>query len=439
MPAGRVGPDDGHAEAARLGRPLGGRAAGRERVEDAAAEVGDDREALGAAVDGRDEDAPRAARAVGCALQEERGLGGALARQVPDRDRPDPPRDVVAVEVVVEEFGVDHLDDVAAGDRLALGAAVAEDGGVVGAEVARGPGRVARGALHDGPAVVAAVLDAVDLLPRVLPHVADPEALRAHVELVGVAEAVGVDLVALGAVGGGERVVGGDAVLGALGHVVDVDPEDRAEQGRRVLPVPERVAPAAAVAEADVEVAVGAEGDRPAVVVRRGLVDAEEHALGGRVGPERVRGGPGELGHARLEHADAGLGALDGGGVADEQAAVRLVARVEREPEEAALVDGADALGEVEEDGRGGVAGEQRQDARRERGVAVEAELDHVGPGLARAGRQLDADGPVEPDAGERLADDDGGLGEGAGREGDQRQQGEAHRVVVGRGAKVGP
>ena len=63
--------------------------------------------------------------------------------------------------------------------------------------------------------------------------------------------------------------VGGSSSVAALG----VDAQDLAEQGRRVLPVAVGVAAAAAVAQADVEEAVGAEGELAAVVVGGRLVD----------------------------------------------------------------------------------------------------------------------------------------------------------------------
>ena len=68
-----------------------------------------------------------------------------------------------------------------------------------------------------------------------------------------------------------------------------IDAQELAEQGVGRLPVPTRrvalsdVGRAAAVAAADVEQAVGAEGERAAVVVRLGLVDREQGARRGCV------------------------------------------------------------------------------------------------------------------------------------------------------------
>ena len=59
--------------------------------------------------------------------------------------------------------------------------------------------------------------------------------------------------------------------------MVDVDPQELAEERLEALGTVARVAGAAAVARPDVEVAVGAEGEHPAVVVRERLADPQEH------------------------------------------------------------------------------------------------------------------------------------------------------------------
>src|SRR5690606_3945737 len=117
--------------------------------------------------------------------------------------------------------------------------------GVVRAEAVR--------ALADVPPVVAAAHDGGDLLPQVLPRIADEEGVAAagvEGEPPGVAEAVGVDLVE--AVAADEGVVWGDAV----GHAaVDVEAEDLAEEVLLDgLPVPTLVGvvPVLDVAGADV-------------------------------------------------------------------------------------------------------------------------------------------------------------------------------------------
>src|SRR5204863_6596259 len=120
-------------------------------------------------------------------------------------------------------------------------------------------------AFHAGPAVVLsagrrAQLE-VDLFPVVLADVADPEVAGGGVEREAprVAEAPGPDL-GTGAALADERVGRRDGVRLA-GRRLGVDAEDLPEQHALVLRVVARVAIAASVAHADVEVAVGAEGE----------------------------------------------------------------------------------------------------------------------------------------------------------------------------------
>src|SRR5439155_16458592 len=134
------------------------------------------------------------------------------------------------------------------------------------------------------PVVLAAVAGGeadVHLLPEVLPDVGDDEVTRGPVEgeAPGIAQAVGPDLAA-GAGGGAEGVVGRHRVGAAPVHV---DAEHLAEERAEVLAVAEGVAPAAAVAEADVEHAVAAEREAAPVVVGEGLLDEEHEALAARI------------------------------------------------------------------------------------------------------------------------------------------------------------
>ena len=140
--------------------------------------------------------------------------------------------------------------DVGAGEVLEALAAVdvaAGDGGGLG--VREGEGRrqdrrraaLALGldrlrAFHDRPAVVAALLDAVDHLPQLPADVADPQVAGRAVEAhpPGVAEAVGPDL-RPGVRRLDERVVRRDGVGLALVLVVHVDAQDRREQVADVL------------------------------------------------------------------------------------------------------------------------------------------------------------------------------------------------------------
>ena len=118
---------------------------------------------------------------------------------------------------------------------------------------------------------------------------------------------------------------------------------------RRILPsrrsgfcaVVVRVVHAPAVAEADVEHAVGAELELPAVVVLVRLVDREQDALGGRVGVLRLRVDV-QLGDDRLDLRAV----LDV--VIDVEQAVLCELRVEGDAEQAALVVHQDLRRDVE-------------------------------------------------------------------------------------------
>src|SRR5262249_13192180 len=111
--------------------------------------------------------------------------------------------------------------------------------------------------LHHAPAVVAAFLDPVNHLPEVLPHLAAPQRARLFVEAVlpRLAQAVGVDL-RPGALRRAEGVVLRDGVVLTRVGLIHVDAQQRAEQVAEVLAGLELVGDAAAVAGADVEVAV---------------------------------------------------------------------------------------------------------------------------------------------------------------------------------------
>ena len=99
-----------------------------------------------------------------------------------------------------------------------------------------------------------------------------------------------------------------------------------------------RVAAGAAVAEAEVQVAVRAERELPAVVVRVRLVEGEEDALGGRVEQRRQRlVGDAELG----EH---GVAVALARRVVDEGARVVRPVGMQRQPEQALLAAAEDAV-----------------------------------------------------------------------------------------------
>ena len=193
-------------------------------------------------------------------------------------------------------------------------------------------------ALHDPPAVVAATGDDVDLLDAALPDVPRVELARPPVEgePPRIAEAERVDLGPAAA--GRERVVGRDRVRLTA---VDIDAEDLAEQHLPVLRPVAGVTRRAAVAEADVEVAIRAEGEHAAVVVGERLGYGEEHPLGARQRHVRVR--------RDAELRDHG-GPVRLPGVVDEEAAIGAELRVEGEAQEPALAAGQDAAaGDIQE------------------------------------------------------------------------------------------
>ena len=104
---------------------------------------------------------------------------------------------------------------------------------------------------------------------------------------------------------------------------------------RRVLAVLQRVAATAAVAQPDVQVAVRAEGQLPAVVVGERVGQREQDALAGRVGRLQVGRG-GQLGDDRR--------AVAGSAVVDEEAPVGGEVGVEGQAQQPALAAGADAI-----------------------------------------------------------------------------------------------
>jgi hypothetical protein len=248
----------------------------------------------------------------------------AVPSQGPDRAR---------LEVGVDVRALERRDlaaavDVAAGDRLAVAVGVLVDGLFEGRRAAAAAQVVHRFATV--PSVVEAAADDADLLPEVLSDVARPELAAGAVEREAphVAQAVRPDL-RHRALLVDERVVGGDRVRAAAGGLVDVDTQDLAEPRGRALAVVVQVVRGAAIAERDVEAAVRAELDHAAVVVLVRLPDLHEDALGVR--PEAPARG------VRLE-AREHVAARLGGGVHEEDEAVLLELRVERQAEKPLFV-----------------------------------------------------------------------------------------------------
>src|SRR5581483_1468569 len=159
--------------------------------------------------------------------------------------------------------------------------------------------RVGVVALHEVPPVVEPPgrpgwLE-VDLLPRALTDVADPQVARPAVER----EAPGVAQTEVPDLGPGigpadERVVRRDAVWAAR---PGVDPQDLPEQRRERLAVAQRIAAAPAIPEAHVEHAVRSEHEVAAVVVGERLVDEQDRAAAREVDAAPPHG---ELLHVRV-------------------------------------------------------------------------------------------------------------------------------------------
>ena len=128
-----------------------------------------------------------------------------------------------------------------------------------------------------------------------------------------------------------EGVVGGDAVARAayaVSRAVHVDPEDLPEQGVLVLAVVVGIVGATAVADAEVQVPVGAERHRPTIVIRiRAVLDDQDRCQGVDAG-ERAR-------RVRRHPRDHDVATRTG--VVDVEQPICRELRVERQPEEALL------------------------------------------------------------------------------------------------------
>ncbi len=152
----------------------------------------------------------------------------------------------------------------------------------------------AMGRLLDRPAVIAAGHHQIDLLVGVLADIAHektPGAIRVKGDLVGVAKTHGVDLAAI-ALLACKGVVFGNAVGGAI-HLIDVDPEDLAQQVAgvlacafaRIIAVFRRTA---AIAKCDMQHALGPESECAGIMGELRLIDLQYQPLVVRIGPVRI-------------------------------------------------------------------------------------------------------------------------------------------------------
>ena len=234
-------------------------------------------------------------------------------------------------------------------------------------------GIVAVEPLHDPPAVVlpagAAGRLEVDLLVRVLPHVGDVEVGGEPVEgeTPRIANAKRPDLRPPGGIAG-ERIGGRDGVR--VGTGLHVDAQDLAQQRVRILGAVLGVTARAAVAHADVEVAVvGAEGELAAVVVGVRLGDHQQDLLAGRIG---------DVGVGRDRDPRDHRGAVAGAGVVDIKVLLRGIAGRKGDAQQALLAAGDDLQVDVQEPGRLQHPADHQPD--------VAGLLDHEDPAGAVAG-----------------------------------------------------
>ena len=221
----------------------------------------------------------------------------------------------------------------------------------------RRPARKTRraGALEAAPAVVAARNDAIDLLERTLPDVADPElaARSIEAESPGVTEAPGIDLrtvresgaIHRTAIIAGKRVVVWNRVVAR--RRIDIEPQDLAEQDRGPLAVADRtvrVVRATAIPDRDVQAPVRTERDPAAVVIALGLHNRDQHALGVRIEREPTVGS--------RELRDAGHEPELIGGVDEPYAPIRGKGGMKGHPEQPGLTATRNTIGEIDERAR---------------------------------------------------------------------------------------
>src|SRR5262249_21360697 len=136
------------------------------------------------------------------------------------------------------------------------------------AAFALGPERVRP--LHHAPAIVAAALDAVDHFPQVLANLADPQVAGSPIKAVPprLAQPIGPHLAPRPLLADEGIVLRNPIALFRIGFI-HIDAKDRAGQVAEVLPGMALVGDTAAVAGANVEVAVAPELEAAAIVPTR--------------------------------------------------------------------------------------------------------------------------------------------------------------------------
>ncbi len=266
------------------------------------------------------------------------------------------------------------------------------------------------GSFPEGPAVVLALLDDVDLLAVALPDVTQvqlagerveaepPRVAKPHRPELG-ADLGGIDRETVEAGGADERVVGGHAIAAGLhrrvgvggqaaGLGVHIDAHQRREEiAGDVLGVAGGVVGVALVTQRRIQVPVGAEVQIAALMVAELVALLDQHLLGQRVGEVRVA-------RADLEARQPLVAErTDAGRVADVEEAVAGVVRMKRQAQQAFLAGGGHPGRDVEEGAAAGAA-QVRQH------LDPPAFLDHE-QAVGLAGRRGESDRRDEADAGE--------------------------------------
>ena len=136
------------------------------------------------------------------------------------------------------------------------------------------------------PAVIRALLDDVDLLPDILPDIARPQIaglwIEGHAPNVARSQRPHLGLRTLR---GNKWIVGGNGVwLAFFALLVHIDAKDLCQESAEILPVEVRIIGRAAIAEREVEKAVGAKDNSATVVVGVRLRLHEENLLGVGIG-----------------------------------------------------------------------------------------------------------------------------------------------------------
>jgi len=174
-------------------------------------------------------------------------------------------------------------------------------------------------------------------------------------ETVGIAEAIGENLVSAAAPD--EGIVARDSVGRA---VVDVQPQYLAKQLRGILPITDTrgvaepdVVLVTAIADREVQVAVGAEGERAAVVIEIRMIELQEDALRGRVGAIRIFLRDPELGEPIGVVPTVGRALPQRHAIIDEEATVGGEVWVEGQAKQATFVVGLlephDSIAQIQE------------------------------------------------------------------------------------------